>query len=542
MSGGNIDGFTTRNSLMHVISDYLFQTAQRCPDATALVCGGERLSYASLASRAGSLSGYLALQGLKRGDRVAVFLENSTEAVIAIFATLRAGGCIVVVNPVAPPERLSFIVRSCEPKFIVSSAERLAFLQKSLELCLPLCPALIVTGKREVDVGITPVPASLESIFAMGHPAPDGRLEPTDLAAIIYTSGSTGTPKGVTFLHGNIHAAVDPIAEYLGHTDRDIILSVLPLASSYGLLQVLVPFYTGGCIVLEKGMAYPYDFIRRIKEERVTGFAGNPTLLAILLRLSGLEHEDLSTLRYVTNAAAALPVALVPKLLKVFPTAKLYLMHGLTECLRTSYLPPAEVLTRTSSIGTGMRNVELWIQDANGRRLGRGETGELMVHGPTVMQGYWKDPEGTDRAFIRGKTPWDNTLRTNDLFRLDNDGYFHFVARSDELIKSRGEKVSPVEVEDVLYGMEEILEVRVLGIPDTLLGYAIKAEIVIREERLLTVQQVKSFCRKHLEDYKVPQIVEFVASIPRTQAGKITRKVAEVQSSPSLSLTSGGHP
>jgi acyl-CoA synthetase (AMP-forming)/AMP-acid ligase II len=335
---------------------------------------------------------------------------------------------------------------------------------------------------------------------------------------------------------------VDPIAEYLGHTDRDIILSVLPLASSYGLLQVLVPFYTGGCVVLEKGMAYPYDFIRRIKEERVTGFAGNPTLLAILLRLSGLEHEDLSTLRYVTNAAAALPVTLVPKLLKVFPTAKLYLMHGLTECLRTSYLPPAEVLTRTSSIGTGMRNVELWIQDANGRRLGRGETGELMVHGPTVMQGYWKDPEGTDRAFIRGKTPWDNTLRTNDLFRLDNDGYFHFVARSDELIKSRGEKVSPVEVEDVLYGMEEILEVRVLGIPDTLLGYAIKAEIVIREERLLTVQQVKSFCRKHLEDYKVPQIVEFVASIPRTQAGKITRKVAEVQSSPSLSLTSGGHP
>ena len=279
----------------------------------------------------------------------------------------------------------------------------MGFLQKALEHCLPHCPALILAGRRSLSDAATHGVGNMDAICIEGIPDPNVHLDPADLAAIIYTSGSTGLPKGATFLHGNIDAAVDPIAEYLGHTERDVILSILPLASSYGLLQVLVPFMTGGRVVLEKGMAYPYDFIRRIKEERVTGFAGNPTLFAILLRLSGIENEDLSTLRYITNAAAALPVAFAPRLLKIFPTAKIFLMHGLTECLRTSYLPPAELLTRTSSIGTGMHNVQLWIQDGNGRRLGCGETGELMVHGPTVMQGYWNDPQGTSRALIRGK-------------------------------------------------------------------------------------------------------------------------------------------
>jgi long-chain acyl-CoA synthetase len=512
-------------TLMHIISEYLFQSAQRWPDAVALVCGNQRITYSALAKRASSLAGYLVSEGLQKGDRVAIFLDNSAEAVAGIFGTLSAGGCIVVVNPVAPPERLAFIVRNCEAKFLVASALRLEVLQKGLELCMPHQPALILAGKPGLLEPVTPRAASMEAICEAGISDPMVPVEPTDLAAIIYTSGSMGVPKGVTFLHGNIDAGVDSIAEYLEHTEHDIILSVLPLASSYGLLQILVPFWTGGRVVLEKGMAYPYDFIRWIKEHRVTGFAGNPTLFAILLRLAGIESEDLSSLRYITNAAAALPVTFAPQLLKIFPTAKLYLMHGLTECLRTSYLPPAEVLTRTSSIGTGMRNVELWIQDANGRRLGCGETGELMVHGPTVMQGYWNNPEGTSQALVPGKTPWDNTLRTNDLFRLDHDGYFHFVARSDELIKSRGEKVSPVEVEDALYNMEEVLEVRVLGVPDPMLGFAVKAEIVVKEGHLLTAQQVKAYCRKHLEDYKVPQMIEFVSAIPRTQAGKITRKV-----------------
>jgi acyl-CoA synthetase (AMP-forming)/AMP-acid ligase II len=349
------------------------------------------------------------------------------------------------------------------------------------------------------------------------------RLIDADLAAIIYTSGSTGRPKGVTLLHRNIDTAVDSIAEYLENNAGDVILGLLPLSSSYGLLQVLVTFRTSGRVVLEKGLGYPYEIIKRLKEEKVTGFAGAPTMWAILLRLDGLEKEDFSSLRYITNAAAAMPASFVPRLRKIFPSTKIFLMHGLTECLRTTYLPPDEIETRSTSVGSGMTNVELWVEDADGRRLPPGHVGEMIVRGSTVMQGYWNDPEGTAKALIPGRYPWEKVLRTRDLFTMDEDGYFHFVARSDELIKSRGEKVSPIEVEDVIYTIEGVQEVRVIGVPDAVLGQAIRAEIVLKEGRSLDQQEVKAHCRRFLEDFKVPQSVEFVASLPKTQGGKIKR-------------------
>jgi acyl-CoA synthetase (AMP-forming)/AMP-acid ligase II len=355
------------------------------------------------------------------------------------------------------------------------------------------------------------------------HPPAAVRLIDNDLAAIIYTSGSTGKPKGVTHLHGNINTAVEAIAEYLGNTSDDVILGVLPLSSSYGLLQVLVTFWTGGKVILERGFGYPYEIIKRIKDEKVTGFAGAPTIWAIILRLDGLEKEDFSSLRYITNAAAAMPASFVPRLRKCFPTTKIFLMHGLTECLRTTYLPPDEVETRTTSVGTGMRNIELWVEDADGRRLPPGQVGEMIVRGSTLMAGYWNDPEGTAKALIPGPYPWEKVLRTRDLFTMDEEGYFHFVARSDELIKSKGEKVSPNEVEDVIYTLEAVNEARVIGVPDPVLGQAIKAEIVLKEGRELSVQEVKAHCRRFLEDFKVPQSVEFVGSLPKTQGGKIKR-------------------
>jgi len=195
----------------------------------------------------------------------------------------------------------------------------------------------------------------------------------------------------------------------------------------------------------------------------------------------------------------------------------------LTECLRTTYLPPDEIDTRSTSVGSGMTNLELWVEDADGRRLPPGHVGEMIVRGSTVMQGYWNDPEGTAKALIPGRYPWEKVLRTRDLFTMDEDGYFHFVARSDELIKSRGEKVSPIEVEDVIYTIEGVQEVRVIGVPDAVLGQAIRAEIVLKEGRSLEQQEVKAHCRRFLEDFKVPQSVEFVASLPKTQGGKIKR-------------------
>ena len=501
-----------------LLHDYLRRSAQTAPEKVALVCGASRSTYAELAATASSVAGYLCAHGLGKGDRVAIYIDSSPEAVIAVFGVLQAGGCIVVVNPATQADRLGYILENCGAKFLVSSVEKKTLVAKAAAACARP-PGIIWTGKGEEDES----GESFDRIVREGRPSPKVRLIDMDLAAIIYTSGSTGRPKGVTLLHRNIDTAVDSIAEYLENNEDDVILGLLPLSSSYGLLQVLVTFRTGGRVVLEKGLGYPYEIIKRLKEEKVTGFAGAPTMWAILLRLDGLEKEDFSSLRYITNAAAAMPASFVPRLRKIFPSTRIYLMHGLTECLRTTYLPPEEIETRSTSVGCGMPNIELWVEDADGRRLPPGHVGEMIVRGSTLMQGYWNDPEGTAKALIPGRYPWEKVLRTRDLFTMDDEGYFHFVARSDELIKSRGEKVSPIEVEDVIYTLEGVQEVRVIGVPDPVLGQAIRAEIVLKDGRSLEQQEVKAHCRRFLEDFKVPQVVAFVTSLPKTQGGKIKR-------------------
>lgn len=501
-----------------LLHEYLDRSARTAPEKVALVCGSARWTYRDLATAAGSFSGFLRAKGLAKGDRVAIYIDSSPETVIAIFGVLAAGGCLVVINPVTQAERLGFILENCNARFLVSGIEKRAQVAQAEAGCSTR-PLKIWTGSGEVgEDGIR-----FSRVMDERHSPAVVRLIDNDLAAIIYTSGSTGKPKGVTHLHRTINTAVEAIAEYLGNSSEDVILGVLPLSSSYGLLQVLVTFWTGGRVILERGFGYPYEIIKRIKEEKVTGLAGAPTMWAIILRLDGLEKEDFSSLRYITNAAAAMPASFVPRLRKCFPKTSIFLMHGLTECLRTTYLPPDEVETRTSSVGPGMRNIELWVEDADGRRLPHGQVGEMIVRGSTLMQGYWNDPEATAKALIPGPYPWEKVLRTRDLFTMDADGYFHFVARSDELIKSKGEKVSPNEVEDVIYTLDAVNEARVIGVPDPVLGQAIKAEIVLKEGRTLSVQEVKAHCRRFLEDFKVPQAVEFVGSLPKTQGGKIKR-------------------
>ena len=493
-----------------LLQEYLLRSAKAFPEKVALVCGSARATYGTLAAAAGSLASHLVDSGVAKGDRVVVYLENGPEAVIAIFGILLAGGCMVVVNPATQAKRLSVILEDCGAKILISAREKAATVEEAARQC-KVPPRILWAG------------ADFDAVCRERRASPAVRVLDDDLAAIIYTSGSTGRPKGVTMLHRNIDAAVQTVAGYLESNSDDVILSVLSLSASYGLLQLLVTFMVGGCLVLERGGGYPYEIIKRIKDERVTGFGGTPTLFAILLTLEGLEKEDFSSLRYITNAAAALPASFVPKLRTIFPRTKLYLMHGLTECLRTTFLPPEEVDKRPTSVGRGMPGVELWIEDADGKRLGSGQVGELIVLSSTVMQGYWNDPGETAKVLRPGRTPQEKILRTRDLFTMDDDGYFYFVARADELIKCRGEKVSPIEVEDVIYALDAVHEVRVIGVPDKVLGQAIKAEIVLKEGRTLLDKEVKAHCRRHLEDFKVPHAVEFVTSLPKTHGGKIKR-------------------
>jgi long-chain acyl-CoA synthetase len=194
----------------------------------------------------------------------------------------------------------------------------------------------------------------------------------------------------------------------------------------------------------------------------------------------------------------------------------------LTECLRTTYLPPDQIDRRPTSVGCGMPYVELWIEDPHGNRLSAGEVGEMVVSGPNIMKGYWNDPESTARA-IRQDGDGKRILRTGDLFTVDEEGFFYFVGRVDDMIKSRGKKVSPLEIENTIYLLDEVLETRVIGIPDTMLGQAIRAEIVLKKESVLTVDQVKAHCQKHLEDFQIPHVVQFVPSLPKSAGGKIRR-------------------
>lgn len=508
-----------------LLHEYLHRSTQHTPGKIALVTGPTRHAYETLSSSSRGLATYLLSNGLQRNDRVAVYLDNCVETVISIFGILQAGGCFVVINHTAPQERVGFILNHCSAKFLIAPGQRMDRVRNAITMCSSP-PQIVITGDD------TPPEAGerFESACSTSTTTPLPAVSDIDLAAIIYTSGSTGEPKGVTFAHRNIDSAVNSISEYLESNSEDVLLGVLPLSFGYGLLQLLVTFKTGGRLVLEKGFGFPYELAKRIKEERVTGFAGVPTMYAILTQLDSLANEDFSSLRYITNAAAGLPPSFIPKLKKIFPQTRIYLMHGLTECLRTTYLPSDQIEQRPTSVGRGMPNVELWIEDAQGNRLPSGQTGELMVRGANVMLGYWNDPVTTAKVIRVDQPHKERTLHTGDLFTRDDDGYFYFVARMDEVIKSRGERISPKEIEDVLYHLDEVHEARVIGVPDPILGQAIRAEIVLKEGRTLTERQVKAFCKEHLEDFKTPTVVAFVPALPKTAGGKIKR-TGEIASS-----------
>jgi acyl-coenzyme A synthetase/AMP-(fatty) acid ligase len=318
-------------------------------------------------------------------------------------------------------------------------------------------------------------------------------------------------------------AASLSILTYLKNTADDVVINVLPLAFDYGLYQLLMTFRFGGRLVLERGFTYPAAALQRIQAERVTGLPLVPTIAAMLLQMD-LGKFDLSSLRYLSNTGQALPVEHIKRLREVVPHVAIYSMYGLTECKRVSYLPPDQIDVRPGSIGRGMPNEEIYIVDDTGKRLGPGETGELVVRGANVMKGYWERPEDTERTYRPGPLPYERVLYTGDLMRMDDEGYYYFVGRKDDIIKSRGEKVSPREVENALHACAGVAEAAVIGVPDALLGQAIKAFVVTKPGASLTAKDVQRHCAAHLEDFMVPKHIEFLAELPKGATGKIDKK------------------
>jgi amino acid adenylation domain-containing protein len=480
------------------VDELLEEGARRTPDHIAVVCAGQRRSYRQLDHQANRLAHSLIAAGIKAGDRVVICRENSIDAVVAIFAVLKAGGVFAVINPQSRAEHLSAVLADSGAAALISKSRpsvRLADIRLFTTFDAPARPSA-PPAKHHSDA---------------------------DLAALIYTSGSTGDSKGVMLTHGNLLAAADSICEYLEITAADVILSVLPLAFTYGLGQVTTAFRAGATVVLERSSAYPRALVETLIRERVTGFPLVPTIATLILQ-QDLTKQPFPHLRYITNAAAALSNMKIRQLRRAFPDTRLYSMYGQTECQRAAYLPPDQIDTRPASVGVAIPGTRVWLVDAEGNRVAPGSIGELVVSGPHVMKGYWNQPEQTARVLRRDPQSGEHVLHTGDLFRMDRDGFLYFVDRLDDIIKTRGEKVAPRQVEEVIARLPGVAEVSVYGVPDEVLGEAVAASVAVLPGARLTAMRIQRYCLEQLESFMVPRIVDIRNALPTTTNGKVNRR------------------
>lgn len=505
-----------------LVHHFLETAADFYPYRRALVCAGQEYTYGQLEALANQLAHALIGYGVRRGDRVVIYSGNSLLGVVGIFAVLKCGAAFIAVNTSTRREKLLKIVQHAGASAVmVESMKGIEFedfkaASPALRVCAVCDPSLSKTRFLK-DSGKSSEP------WGDAFPAsrPDLELGEADLAAIIYTSGSTGDSKGVMCSHGSMDFVTRANVSYLGHGPSDVVLNVLPLSFTYGLYQLLATFQTGAVLLLESSFAYPVYLMEQLSKGQASVFAGVPTIYALMLQLNWSKY-DLSALRILTNAAAALPVAHLQEIRRRLPNVNFFSMYGMTETARTLYLPPGELERRPDSVGIALPGTEVWIENSSRQRLGPGQAGELVVRGPHVMQGYWNDPVATALRFQPGSRPGERVCHSGDYFRADAEGFYYFVSRSDDIIKCRGQKISPREIENVLVELPGVVEAAVVGVPDPILGQAIKA-VLVPNGAPISRQQVLLHCHQRLENLLIPKYIEFRDSLPKTPSGKVRR-------------------
>jgi len=525
----------------YLVHDFIFSSAERAPASEALVDGARRLTYAQLATLTKRTCAALRARGARRGERVAVYMEKNIEHVAALFGAAAAGMVFVPVNPLLKPEQVAYILRDCDVRVLVTSADRLRQLAPSLGGCDSLHTVLALrAGATAADIGQIKVldwDAALADADATGANTdtaalPARRITDSDVAAILYTSGSTGQPKGVVLSHRNLVAGAASVAGYLGNTADDRILAVLPLSFDYGLSQLTTAFLSGACAVLINHLL-PRDVLTAVIAERITGLAGVPPLW---IQLAALDWPTVCTLRYLTNSGGAMPRATLDQLRARLPAAKPYLMYGLTEAFRSTFLPPSELDRRPDSMGKAIPNAEVLVLRPDGSECAPGEPGELVHRGPLVSLGYWNDAARTAERFKPYRSPLTGLMLpemavwSGDTVRRDEEGFLYFISRADEMIKTSGYRVSPGEVEAVLYAQGEVAEAAALGVPHPVLGQAIVVVVAVRDGRVLDEARLLAALKPHLPNYMLPhKIILADASLPRNANGKIDRKLLSTQ-------------
>ncbi len=494
----------------------LKSTVKRFPDREAVVLNDRRLTYAELREQAGAVASFLLEQGLKPGDRAALFMNNSPEYVAAYYGVLAAGGAAIGLNTASKARDIVNWLKHSEASWLFADGR----LRELPEIIASVGDSLSVVTVGESARG-GPAPQFTWN-DVLEHKQPGGELtdksQPDALAAIIYTSGTTGSPKGVMLSHHNLLSNTKSILDYLELTCDDVIVNVLPFYYSYGNSVLHTHLAVGGRLVLENSFVYPHRVLERMVAEKATGFSGVPSTFALLLSRTNPADFDLRSLRYMTQAGGPMPPANQKRLVEALPHIRFFIMYGQTEAsARLSYLPPEKFIEKNGSIGIPIPGVELDIRDPDGTSLPPGRTGEIWARGPNVMMGYWKSPEMT------GKVLCDGWLKTGDMARFDEDRYIYIIGRNSEMIKVGANRISPKEIEEVVTEIDGIEEVAAVGVDDEILGQVVKLVIVCKKGCEIEKQAIQRYCRKNLAQYKIPRSIEFAHNLPKTASGKIRR-------------------
>ena len=561
-----LDAATGGVTLLH---DLPLVMARRAPQARALTDGAVDLTYAQVAAEICAIAAGLAKLGLQRGERVGIYLEKRFEAALAPFGTTAAGGVFVPINPLLKPPQVAYILRDCDVKVLVTSAARWA--QLAPELADKKSDFIVICTDSDInkdknDINIIsykrlfyPTFSDLysgdvnENSYLVNNPESRGAvatLVDADTAAILYTSGSTGRPKGVVLSHRNLVAGAFSVASYLGNGPHDTLLAALPLSFDAGFSQLTTAFASGARVVLLNYLL-PQDVLKAMAREHVTGLTAVPPLY---IQLAALTWPDAvrTHLRYFANTGGHMPRQTLAQLRQQVPAALPFLMYGLTEAFRSTYLSPDEVDKRPDSMGKAIPNAEILVLRADGTLCDNDEPGELVHRGALVAQGYWNDPEKTAERFkplpmpVRGaggaglQLP-EYAVFSGDTVRRDADGFLYFVGRRDEMIKTSGYRVSPVEVEEVLYATGRVAECAAYGVAHPVLGQVIHVAALAsppaqsgdnanppespESAESDVVQALLATCRERMPAYMVPAQLDLVRhSLPRNANGKIDRK------------------
>lgn len=515
--------------MTNLVHEFIFRTAASTPGAQALVYQGHRLEYAALATQVDAMARALLECGIDRDERVAVYLEKRIEAVVALFGAAAAGAVFVPVNPLLKPDQVAYILADCNVRILVTSVDRLTVLAGVLQQCRDL-HTVIVVGSTAALPSLPGINILFwnDAVNAVTSARVHRRID-SDMAAILYTSGSTGRPKGVVLSHRNMVAGAVSVAGYLENTAQDRILAALPLSFDYGLSQLTTAFHTGAAVVLMNYLL-PRDIVRVVESERITGLAAVPPLW---MQLAQQVWPEVSGLRYITNSGGALQRTTLDKMRTALPGTQIYLMYGLTEAFRSTFLPPSELDKRPDSIGRAIPNAEVTVVRSDGTLCRPNEPGELVHRGALVSLGYWNDPGKTAQRFrpVPGREkalPFaEIAVWSGDTVRMDEEGFLYFIGRSDDMIKVSGYRVSPHEVEEVVYATGLVTEAAAIGVQHPHFGQAILV-VVPRSDGLSSPQALIKECQRHLPSYMVPaHVEEWADSLPRTPNGKIDRKLLQ---------------